>query len=42
MKKYKIPATKEPIRFTANVPTGNLPIELVKILQDLVKTSVVR
>jgi fluoride ion exporter CrcB/FEX len=42
IKKYKIPAIKEPIMLTANVPIGNLPIEVVKILQDLVKNSVER
>ncbi len=42
IKKYKIPAIKEPIMLTVNVPTGNLPIEIAKILQYLVKNSVVK
>jgi hypothetical protein len=42
IKKYKMPAIKEPIMLTANVPIGNLPIEVVRILQDLVKNSVER
>ena len=42
IKKYKMPAIKEPITLTVNVPIGNLPIEVVKILQDLVKNSVER
>jgi hypothetical protein len=37
-----MPAIKEPIMLTVNVPIGNLPIEVVKILQDLVKNSVER
>ena len=42
IKKYKMPVTIEPIILTVNVPSGNLPIEVVKILQDLVKNSVER
>ncbi len=42
IKKYKMPAIKEPIMLTAKVPIGNLPTEIAKILQYLVKDSVVR
>jgi hypothetical protein len=37
-----MPAIKEPIILTTNVPIGNLPIDIAKILQYLVKDSAVK